>query len=151
MDLLDAWTGAHWLRSPVQLAGLVLLLVPVARRRDAWAAPGWRIRLLASVLCFCVLFNQGAESPSYVIAMAGIALWWAATPRSRLHDVLLVLMLLLSTVARSSLVPVAFRIHVLDASRSMVVPVLAAWIAIQVELWRGNRELRRLTVAEATG
>ena len=141
MDLVDAWTGYYWVRWPMQAAGLAGLLIPVALRRDCWPSPGWRLRLLASVLVFCVLFNHGAESPSYVIATAGIAIWWAATPRARLRDVALGLTLLLSTVGRSSIVPHDFRVDVLDASRAMVLPLLVAWIALQLELLRGQSGL----------
>ncbi|HEY2805476.1 MAG TPA: glycosyltransferase family 87 protein [Gemmatimonadales bacterium] len=143
MDLIDAWTDYYWPRWPIQLAGLVLLLVPVVLRRDSWELPGWRLRLLCSVLVFCVLFNHGAESPSYVIAMTGIAIWWTATPRSRAHNIMLILTLLFSTVARSSLVPVAFRVAILDPARVMVMPLLASWLLLQYELLRGERSLVR--------
>ncbi len=136
MDLVDAWTGRTGPRWPTQLAGLVLLLLPVAVRRDAWSAPAWRLRLLSSVLVFCVLFNYGAESQSYVIAMTGIAVWWVTTPASRVHNLLLLLTLVFSTLARSSLVPVDFRMAVLDPPRTIVMPVLAAWLVMQVELLR---------------
>lgn len=139
MDLIDAWSEYYWPRWPTQLAGLALLLLPVVIRRDAWGEAAWRLRLLCSVLVFCVLFNHGAESPSYVIAMAGIAIWWVATPRSTAHNVLLLLTILLSTIGRSSVVPPAIRLVWLDPGRTMVLPFLAAWILMQVELLRGAR------------
>ena len=136
MDLIDAWTGRYWPRWPTQLVGLALLLGVVARRRDAWADAAFRLRLLGAVLVFSVLFNHGAESPSYVIALTGIAVWWVTTPRSALHDVLLLLTLLLVTVGRSSLVPRDFRLAVLDPARTIVMPLVAVWVVMLAELLR---------------
>ena len=141
MDLADAWTGTYWRRWPFQVAGLVLLLVPVALRRDKWEDAGWRLRLLSSVLVFCLLFNHGAESPSFVIALTGVAIWWVMTPRRASHNVLLILTLLVTTIGRSSVTPDYIRLDVIDAARLMVVPLLSAWILMQVELLRGEHRL----------
>jgi hypothetical protein len=136
MDLMDAWTGTYWRRWPIQLAGLAVMLAPLALRRDAWGQLDFRRRVLCSLLCFSVLFNHGAESPSYVISTAGIAIWYASGPRDVRHGVLLALTLLLVTVATSDLVPDLWRARVLNPSRAKVVPVLAAWLLMQWELLR---------------
>lgn len=58
---------------PMQLAGVVLLLLPlvVVRKRDE----KFEINYLAFVLVWMILFNHKAESPSFVIAFAGATLW----------------------------------------------------------------------------
>ena len=139
MDLVDAWTGTYWRRWPFQLAGLVLLLLPLALRRDAWDDAAFRRGVLWSVLVFVVLFNHGAESPSYVIALTGIAGWYAMGPRSRTAGVVLVLALLLDTVGSSDLTPRVLRDTVLSPSRARVVPLLLAFALMQWELWRWRR------------
>lgn len=142
MDLVNVWTGHDWPKQPLQLAGLLLLLAPVALRRDCWDSAAWRLRLLCAFLMFCVLFNYGAESPSYVIAMTGVAVWWVATPRSRTSDVLLLLTILFSTVSHSSLVPPGIRIRYLEPPRTIVMPVLATFFVIQWQLLRGRTSSR---------
>jgi hypothetical protein len=152
MDLVDAWSGRFWPRWPMQLAGLVLFLVPVALRRDAWGDITFRRTLLCSLLCFSVLFNHGAEAPSYVIATTGIAVWYASGPRDTRHGVLLVLTLLLVTVATSDAVPNLWRERLLDPARMKVVPVLLCWLVMQWELLRfgsGRPEVREPEVAPA--
>ncbi len=119
-----------------------MLLGPVLLRRDRWPDAAWRLRVLCSVLIFCVLFNYGAESASWIIATTGVAIWWAVTPRTGHGDVLLLLTLLLSTVAHSSLVPPPIRIAYLDPPRTMVMPVLATFLVIQWELLRGRTSSR---------
>ena len=82
MELLHQWTGASIPNWPVQLAGVLLLLLPLALRRDAWDAPPFRLRYLCSVLLFVVLFNHQAERASYVIAFTGATIWFAAFART---------------------------------------------------------------------
>jgi len=139
MDLMDAWTGVYWRRWPVQLAGLLVTLAPVVLRKNVWGEQGFRRHVLCSLLCFSVLFNHGAEGPSYVVAVTGITIWYAIGPRHVVHGVLLILTLLLVTVASSDLVPALWRARVLNPARLMVVPVLASWIWMQIELLRFGR------------
>lgn len=136
MDLLNVWTGRTWPTAPIQAAGLALFLLPVALRRDAWQDAGWQRLLLCSLLLFSVLFNHRAETPSYVIALAGIGIWFAAGPRARLHVAVLVLTLLLATVGTSDLTPKSVREEFLEPWRVKVVPLIVAWIIMQVELLR---------------
>ncbi len=138
MDLLDAWTGYYGPRLPVQLVGLAVLLLPLALRRRALLERRWRLTLLASLLVFSVLFNYGAEPPSFVIATTGIAIWYVAAGRTRLQAVLVVATLALVTGEGLGLWPRAMRLGWMDPARIQVVPVLAAWLAMQVELlqWR---------------
>jgi len=68
------YRGPNW---PVQLAATLVLLAPVifdscrddgARRRD----------YLCSLLVYTVIFNHKAEQPSFVIALVGVVVWYAA-------------------------------------------------------------------------
>jgi hypothetical protein len=136
MDLLDAWTGYYGPRLPVQLAGLAVLLSPLALRRRAREDAQWRLALLGSLLVFSVLFNYGAEPPSFVISTTGIAIWYVAGRRTRTQGVLVLLTLALVTGEGIGLWPREIRHGWMDESRIRVIPVLAAWIAMQVDLLR---------------
>ena len=149
MDLVDAWTGTYWRRWPIQCAGLAGLLIPILIRRDAWGDAAFRRLILCSLLCFSVLFNHGAETPSYIIALTGIGIWYAAGPRETMHGVLMILTLLFVTVAASDLVPGLWRDRLLDPAKIKVVPVLAAWLVMQVELLRFARASGRAKVDQS--
>lgn len=136
MDLFGVWTGAAVPHLPVQLLGLALLLGPVFLRRGAWDAPAFRRLVLYGVLGFSLLFNPRAESPTFVVGMAGVVAWWADGPRERWRTVLLVLAVALVTGLRSDLVPRAWRNEWLDPLRIMTIPVLAAWAAMLADLAR---------------
>lgn len=121
---------------PIQLAGTLVLLVPLALRRDRWDDAGFRLLFLCSVLLYVTLFNHQAERASFVIAFTGITIWFAGRPRAgwrtALFGVALVTIPLMSTLIP---LPTALRTPSVVLVR-LAVPTLLVWIAIQRELWR---------------
>jgi len=81
MSMVRHWVGGTWPNWPVQLAGTMALLAPLAVRRNRWADPEFRLGFLTSLLGFAVLFNHQAERSSFVIASAGVAIWCVSPPR----------------------------------------------------------------------
>ncbi len=61
--------------TPFLLGGLVLFGLPYLRI-DQYKHLGFRLMLLASTLIFTVIFSSGSESPTYIIAFAGVAIWF---------------------------------------------------------------------------
>lgn len=80
MALLHRALNVDWPNWPVQLAGLIVLLLPLVHV-DRWKDPSFRIAFLASLLVFVVIFNHQAERPSFVIASTGVAIWFVTTSR----------------------------------------------------------------------
>jgi hypothetical protein len=85
LHLAVGYDGPNW---PIQLAGTALLLLPLVMKPDRWADAGFRRYFLASLLVYAVIFNHKAEQPSFVIAVVGVAIWYAITPRSMLREIL---------------------------------------------------------------
>lgn len=61
--------------APFLLVGLVLFGLPYLRIKQ-YKHIGFRLMLLASTLIFTVIFSSGSESPTYIIAFAGVAIWF---------------------------------------------------------------------------
>ena len=74
MQTLRIWTGGPWPNGPLEVLGTVLLLLPLAGGPSVWRDRQFRLRFLASLLLYMVLFNHKAESPTFVIAMTGVAI-----------------------------------------------------------------------------
>src|SRR5260370_164563 len=72
------WFGADWPLWPVQLAGTLVLLAPLALRRERWGDAGFRLLFLCSLLVYFVLFNHPSERASFVIAYTRLFVWYAA-------------------------------------------------------------------------
>ena len=67
---------------PFLLGGLLLFALPYLRIKQ-YKNLTFRMLLLASTLIFTVIFSSGSESPTYIIAFAGIAIWFIVQPNPK--------------------------------------------------------------------
>ena len=153
LESLDAVAGAsggaaglyggvmHWLRLvfraewpnwTIQLAGGLVLVAPLARR-DQWGASPFRLRVLASILIFCTIFNHQVESPSFVIAMTGIAIWYVTSNRRWSDALIMGAVLLVVSLSTNDLLPAEIRAFVVRY-KIRTLPCLAVWLLLQAEL-----------------
>jgi hypothetical protein len=137
------YDGANW---PVQLAGTLLLVLPLARGQ--WHDARHRKLFLASLLIYSVIFNHKAEQPSFIIAMVGVAIWYAVKPRRLSRDVL-------AGSAIVAMVPVFLAVAIPWLPGGIMPGLLATsaactfiWMGIQAELLDLAPE-RAETLAEA--
>jgi hypothetical protein len=147
MQLVHRWTGASWPNWPIQLLGTLVLLAPLALRRDRWDDARYRFAYLCSVLMFVVLFNHQAERASYLIAFVGITLWYVASERARWQSWLFVTAFI-TIPMMSTLIPGTFFRGRNAMLYRLAAPTLAIWLAVQWELWRGAPAVDR-PVAES--
>jgi hypothetical protein len=129
MHDLIGYTGPNW---PVQLAGTALLLLPLAR--GAWSDANHRRTFLASLLVYSVIFNHKAEQPSYIIAVVGVAIWYAVGPRTLAKTVI-------TGLVFASTVPVFIWVSHQEYFGDVLLPLeytaaacTLSWLAIQVAL-----------------
>ena len=108
MGLLETWFHLAAAKNIVTVAGLALFLLPLLRWR-LYRDLTYRLLYLASTLIWMVIFNHKAESPTYIIVMAGIGIWYFSRERDRGDRVLLILSFLLICMSVSDLVPAAIR------------------------------------------
>jgi hypothetical protein len=146
MQLVHRWTGASWPNWPIQLLGTLVLLAPLALRRDRWDDARYRFAYLCSVLMFVVLFNHQAERASYLIAFVGITLWYVASERSRWQSWLFVTAFI-TIPMMSTLIPGTFFRGRNAMLYRLAAPTLAIWLAVQWELWRGAPAVDRPVAA----
>ena len=92
MRVIHQLLGVQWPNWPVQLAGVAGLLLPLVHR-DRWSDARFRRAFLASLLVFVVIFNHQAERPSYIIAAAGVAIWYLDSAREPLRLVVVLISL----------------------------------------------------------
>jgi hypothetical protein len=133
IELLGATDFPNW---PIQLAGILMLVAPVVVQR--WRRHDWELRrlYLCSVLVFCVIFNHQAESPTFVIAITGAAIWFTTIARpSRLEWALFGFIVLFTILASSDVMPRAIQRDFFDRYRFKTVPLIVLWIELQRRLW----------------
>ncbi len=137
MQMVELLLHQNWPNWPQQLLGTLALVAPVLVRRERWTHWNFRLTYLCSVLMFCVIFNHQSESPTFVIAVAGAAIWFALRDRwSRSDWALFVFFFVGSVLASSDAMPHVIQRSVFDPYHAKALPAIVVWIVMQVELWR---------------
>ncbi len=92
--------------TPFALAGISIFGLIYIRVKQ-YVHIHFRLLFLCSVLLFTVLFSSGAESPTFIIAFAGVALWFVLQPKPYSKTVwfLLVFALIITSFSPSDLFP----------------------------------------------
>jgi hypothetical protein len=103
MGFLRAWFHLEIPQTYVVLAGALILIAVALRgpRRD----PRFRLLAAASVLIFVTIFNYAAESPTFVLAVTGCALWYFFQARTPANLALLIAVFLFTCLSSTDLVP----------------------------------------------
>jgi hypothetical protein len=142
--------------APVILLQLIVL-APIVMRRERWHEAHFRLQLIASILIFAVLFNHQSESPSYVIAMLGIAVWFATSERAAWRVALVVFAMLLVNGGSSGILSRDLYQRFYLAYLLKTVPLIPIWIVVQLELHgllrnrRDDSELGEADAGDVTG
>lgn len=120
----------------------VLTLLPLLKRKY-FDDNRFKLFYLAQVLIGLVIFSTSAESPTYVIAVTGFAIWYAAFGEDRPPWMkwMLVLLFLLTILSSTDVFPSYIRNTLIKPFALKALPCVLAWGVITVQLLfyrRGN-------------
>lgn len=116
----------------LQIAGVAVLLAPLVRGKR-WGDFDWRLAYLSSVLMWVVVFNHKTESPTFVIAMFGVALSTVVEPPSPAQSIALALAFVLTSLSSTDLVPRYLRREIVRPLAIKAVPIFVLW---GLSVWR---------------
>ena len=127
----------------------VLTLLPLLKRAH-YDDNRFKLFYLAQVLIGLVIFSTSAESPTYVIAVTGFAIWYAAFGEDRPQWMkwMLVLLFLLTILSSTDVFPSYIRNSLIKPYALKALPCVLAWGAITVQLLfyrRGNIDAAQTT------
>jgi hypothetical protein len=114
-----------------------LLLFATAYLRLKWfSILQFRYLLLASTLIFTVIFSTGSESPTYIIAFTGVAIWFMNLDRpiTGFEIFLLVFALLITSLSPSDLFPRYINKHYIKPYAFKALPCFVIWLKISHEI-----------------
>ena len=126
--------------APFLLVGLVLFGLPYLRIKQ-YKHLGFRLMLLASTLIFTVIFSSGSESPTYIIAFAGIAIWFMVqrNPKKGWIIALFVFAFILTSLSPTDIFPRPvkefIRLYSLKA-----LPCVIIWLTIVYQMMKEDFE-----------
>jgi Glycosyltransferase family 87 len=108
MGILKTWFKFGISKNIVEYAGIVLFLLPLMQIRK-YKFYDFRLLTLCSALIWVVIFNHKAESPTYIISICGIAIWFFSRPRTSVNIVLVILAIIFTTLSLGELFPYYIR------------------------------------------
>lgn len=103
-------------------------------RIDAYSDETYRLRMLAHVLMWVILFNHMSESPTIVIAITGVALWFVSAPSSRMRVALIVVAIVFTSLSSTDLFPRSWRDAWVYPKVIKVAPLLLVWMWLLYDL-----------------
>ena len=120
---------------PFLLSGIVLFGLQYLRIKE-YKEKGFRLMMLASVLIFTVIFSTGSESPTYIIAFVGVAIWFVIQPKpiNRFYIFLFIFAIILTSLSPSDLMPKFIRENYIRPFALKALPCVLIWIAIVNEM-----------------
>jgi len=137
MAWLHIWFGWVIPKNLLALAGLLIFSIPLLRYKQ-FKFVRFRMLFLSSVLLWVVIFNHKAESPSFVIAVSGVAIWFFSQKFNPFNLILLFLTFVFTVLSATDIYPVSFRDQVLVPNVVKVVPCIFVWIKLNYDLLRMN-------------
>jgi hypothetical protein len=123
---------ANW---PYLLAGVIFFLSTYLRI-DQYKNIGFRLMLLANVLIFTVIFSTSAESPTYIIAFVGVAIWFVIQPKPyKWYNIsLLIFAILLTSFSPSDIFPRYLKENFIKPYSLKALPCVFVWLKITYEM-----------------
>ena len=120
---------------PFLMGGLFLFGLPYLRIK-AYTDKKFQLLLLASVLLFTVIFSSGSESPTYIIAFVGVAIWYVVqpTPRTKIVNGLLIFALILTSFSHTDLFPRYVIDNYVRTYSLKAIPCIIIWLVIVYEM-----------------
>jgi len=97
----------------------------------------YQLLILSSTLLFTVLFSSGSESPTYIIAFAGVAIWYVNLPKpaTLLQIALLIFAFILTSLSPSDIFPKSIKNEYVVKYALKALPCLLIWLYIVYETW----------------
>ena len=120
---------------PFLICGIILFCIPYLRFKE-YASEVYKLTYLASTLIFTVIFSNSSESPTYIIAFAGVAIWFIIQDRpiKPIYIALLIFAIILTSLSPSDLIPKYLKQNYIIPYNLKALPCVLIWMVISYQL-----------------
>lgn len=133
MGLIHSWFDVEISRKVVLFTGVALFLVPLFRWK-MYKVYHFRYLLLTSILIWIVIFNYRAESPTFIIAVTGVAMWFVMANKNTLNIILFCLAIVLTILSPTDIFPAFLRNQYVVPYALKAFPCILIWFRIQYDM-----------------
>lgn len=136
MGWLKAWFNISPPKNTIVLTGLIIQFFVLLGLKNLQNQFSQRL-FASSLLLWMVVFNHMAESATFVIAVAGVLLWYYSQPtREKWHLLLLVPVMLFTCLGPSDVYPRFLRTLIVEEWQLKGFPCIAVWAVCVFQLYK---------------
>lgn len=133
MGWLYYWFGMELNKFNSLLFGVISFLAMLLRIK-CYQNNAYRLKMLALVLLWVILFNHMTESPTIVIGMAGAAIWFTSGSRNTLNNALIVFAFVFTSLSSTDLFPAFVRREIIYPYVVKIFPLIMIWIKLMADI-----------------
>ena len=133
MGVLHSWFGLNSGKDVLMISGLVCMLIPFLFTHK-FKDFNYRLTWFAALLIWMVIFNHKAESPTFIIAFTGIAIWVFSCKPSMIIVSLAFLAFIFTSLAPTDIFPLTLRKNFFEPYAIKAVPCILIWCFLTFDL-----------------
>ncbi len=130
---MQTMSGVQLSNTVFLFLGLLSLFLPLLNK-NIYSVYETKLAYLALFLIWCVIFNHKAESPTFIIAISGMAIYFSLSYKNKNVMWFLIAAFILTSLSSTDLFPRFVREEFIKPYRLKVLPSIIAWVWILVEL-----------------
>ena len=130
---IHTWFIAYPNKTWITIIGIILFLIPYLRFK-LYQDFHFRLLALSSILIWIVIFNHMAESPTYIIALAGASIWFFSKKPSTMDIILFCFVFAFASLSPTDIVPKPIRQEFFRPYVLKAVPCIILWCRIWYEM-----------------
>jgi hypothetical protein len=135
MGWLYYWFGLDANKFVVLLLG-ILSFVALLFRFHCYRNSEFRLKMLALVLLWVILFNHMTESPTIIIGMAGAAIWFNSGRITKTNVALILFACVFTSLSSTDLFPAYIRKEIIYPYVVKIFPLITIWMKLMFDLWK---------------
>jgi hypothetical protein len=129
MGWLNSWFAIDINKNIVVATGALIFLLPFYKIK-MYGEYTFKYLIMSSILIWIVIFNHKAESPTFILAMTGVALWFIQCKKTKLNIILFVTAFILTTLSPTDIFPRYLREEFVKPYVLKAFPCILIWIKI---------------------
>ena len=133
--IISSWFGLMDVKNWVLIFGVIGFFIPFIKV-NWYNNPLFRLWILTYILIWVVIFNHKAESPTFIIAVSGVAIWYFSQKRKTINLILLILTFIFTILSPTDLFPAMIREEFIQPYSIMALPCLLVWLKLLMDFFR---------------
>ncbi len=129
MGWLNSWFAMAINKNFIVALGVIIFLIPFIKLRE-YKDIIFRYLALSSILIWVVIFNHKAESPTFIIAMTGAAIWFITSEKNIINISLIIFAIILTSLSLTDLFPSFLRDGFVKPYALKAFPCILIWFKI---------------------